>query len=896
MLYLYIDNMEGDDLVFNLKYKKIVMFFLITISFFIGINVDALSMGRVNNQSGATVRTGPGTNYDKVSTLSYFDTVPLISSTKETSEKGCTSNWYKINYNGVIGYVCSNYVSTSNITLKVNSTDGVNIRNGAGTDYPIYKHLDNNKSLSVYSSTKVSGSGCSKGWYKISYDASNSKYICSDYIDNYNAKSNIIITKEDGAVVRSSAKSTSSAISTLKYGQVLTLSESKTYKGTGCTGGYYKVFYKGYYRYICSYNVLNTKSNGTVNNTYGVNVRTGPGAGYKKITNLKFNSNVSLVDTTKYDGTGCSSGWYKVKLNGNYRYVCSSYVSTSSLATTTVGASSINIRNGAGTGYSIFTTLNKNINVILYSTTKHKGTGCSDGWYKIYLNGSARYICSTYTKLGKDTKTNSNNSSTTNEKTLKEVTINSSTSYYTTNKWTYKINENYATVRKTAGGDFKEYIYLGTEVKPISTSGSYTKISYYNGRTGWIFTRLIDKYSDVTKNDSTYCTKLKNAGFPESYCPYLSYLHSKHPNWIFKAEKTGDNFANAVKNESEKNYTQINISAYIASSDIKEDDNWRAASDAYTAYMLDPRNYLSERNIYVFENLSYDKENHTASAIRSILGDSYLASKTYHSDGYTYVGYFLRAASLYDISPLHLAARVKQEGGTNEDYAPVSGNVTTKWNTRTGYVCSSYVKLNSGNTSGTVTGSNGANLRTNAGSEYSLIRNIKKGDTFTLSNTTKYTGTGCSNGWYKVSHGLSLKGIYNYYNIGAYGDNPTIRGLAAAAGYVDDLDDTPWNTRRKAIIYGARFIANGYINKGQDTLFYQKFNVGPNAPVKYTHQYMTNIIAPASESLSTYYSNDDLGITDKAFVFKIPVYESMPTNPTSHPPVGSTSAHLDALK
>ena len=58
---------------------------------------------------------------------------------------------------------------------------------------------------------------------------------------------------------------------------------------------------------------------------------------------------------------------------------------------------------------------------------------------------------------------------------------------------------------------------------------------------------------------------------------------------------------------------------------------------------------------------------------------------------------------------------------------------------------------------------------------------------------------------------------------------------------------------------------------------------------------MTNIIAPSSESLSTYYSYDDLNIDSKALTFTIPVYNNMPTK-TSHPPIGSISAHLNALK
>jgi len=67
-------------------------------------------------------------------------------------------------------------------------------------------------------------------------------------------------------------------------------------------------------------------------------------------------------------------------------------------------------------------------------------------------------------------------------------------------------------------------------------------------------------------------------------------------------------------------------------------------------------------------------------------------------------------------------------------------------------------------------------------------------------------------------------------------------------------------------------------------MYYQKFNTSPNSSYNlFTHQYMTNILAPSSESLSTYYSYEDQGLINKALVFKIPVYDSMSSYPTSHP-------------
>ena len=863
-------------------------------SFFIGYNVDALSMGRVTNQFGAIIRIGPSIEYSKITKLTYQDTVPIISIIKTPATSKCSSGWYKLNYNGTIAYSCSSNFSISNYTLKVDSTTGVNIRIGAGTKYDVYKHLLNNKLLTLNSTKKISGGGCTGGWYKLNYDGSTSRYICSDYTDNFNSKSNVIVTTQNGASVKTSTTTTSS-IAKLKYGQALTLYSTSKYKANNCSEGYYKVYYQGQVRYICGNSVLNSQNNGTIQSLKGGAIRTGPGTEYLKIITFNYGDNVTLEDTTKYEGTGCPAGWYKIKLNGYYRYICSSSVSTSPYSTTVKGHSSMIVRTGPGTEYLKITTLKEDDLLILDSNNKYEGTGCPDGWYKISVNGYSRYVCSTYTEINQEANRNSSNSS--NDKTMTKVSLNSSSHYYTTNTWNYKISENYANVRSSSSSTstLKDVIYLGTEVKPMRTSGDYTKISYYNNKTGWVLTSLIEKYSDVTKTNSTYCTQLKNAGFPESYCPYLSYLHSKHPNWIFIAEQTGDTFKNAVINESEKNYTTLTESVYLASgnpNDIAENPNWRVASDAYIAYMIDPRNYLNEKNIFVFESLSYNENYHTKSAVRSVLDGTYLDTDTYAS-------YFVNAGQSYGVSPIHLASRVKQEGGTNSNYAAVSGTVTDKWQvTTSGYVCSRNTTLSGSKlivSSGhyvvvrTGPGTNNVSLKLSNGNTMTANKN----DDIIIASTKKYDGQGCEEGWYKIkSVSKSLKGYYNYYNIGAYGDNPVIRGIAAAAGFVDNLDGTPWNTRKKAITYGAKFIAEGYINKGQDTLFYQKFNVGPNTAQKYTHQYMTNIIAPASESLSTYYLNNN----STAYVFKIPVYEDMPTEHTSHPPVGSITAHLNTLK
>ena len=49
-------------------------------------NVHALSMGRVTNEGGVSVRDGAGTNNAKIASLKYNDVVPLTSTIKYTGK------------------------------------------------------------------------------------------------------------------------------------------------------------------------------------------------------------------------------------------------------------------------------------------------------------------------------------------------------------------------------------------------------------------------------------------------------------------------------------------------------------------------------------------------------------------------------------------------------------------------------------------------------------------------------------------------------------------------------------------------------------------------------------------------------------------------------------------
>lgn len=118
------------------------------------------------------------------------------------------------------------------------------------------------------------------------------------------------------------------------------------------------------------------------------------------------------------------------------------------------------------------------------------------------------------------------------------------------------------------------------------------------------------------------------------------------------------------------------------------------------------------------------------------------------------------------------------------------------------------------------------------------------------------------------------EGYYNFFNVGVNGSSTAekvVKGLTYAK-------NQGWNTRYKSLEGGAATIGNNYILKYQDTIYLEKFNVDKNSPYGvYEHQYMQNIQAPASESSSTRKMYNNAGSLNSAFVFKIPVYNNMPS-------------------
>lgn len=127
-------------------------------------------------------------------------------------------------------------------------------------------------------------------------------------------------------------------------------------------------------------------------------------------------------------------------------------------------------------------------------------------------------------------------------------------------------------------------------------------------------------------------------------------------------------------------------------------------------------------------------------------------------------------------------------------------------------------------------------------------------------------------------------GYYNAFNIAASG-NSTAEILTNALAYAKKKE---WTSLEKSIDGGISFLAKQYIQKGQNTLYLQKFDVEATNGL-YSNQYMQNILAAQNEGTTLRNTYINMNSMSSSHTFIIPVYENMPQEPCSRPNTNGTS-------
>lgn len=134
---------------------------------------------------------------------------------------------------------------------------------------------------------------------------------------------------------------------------------------------------------------------------------------------------------------------------------------------------------------------------------------------------------------------------------------------------------------------------------------------------------------------------------------------------------------------------------------------------------------------------------------------------------------------------------------------------------------------------------------------------------------------------------VGYEDYYNVYNIGAFEKSSD---RAAGMSQRESINkngalfakDEGWDSLEKAIIGGANWISNKYIDVGQDNMYLNKFDlISEDNP--YSNQYVQNIAASAQESKRNYDVYKHTNRLEENLVFRIPVINGMPESPTPLP-------------
>lgn len=347
--------------------------------------------------------------------------------------------------------------------------------------------------------------------------------------------------------------------------------------------------------------------------------------------------------------------------------------------------------------------------------------------------------------------------------------------------------------------------------------GFYLDGKYTNGYVYSEFVTIISSSDDPDySSDTDFESYLNKQGFPESYKAGLRELHAKYPEWIFIADQTGKDWDDVVEAQNKLGRSLIhksNVSSWKSTADGAYD--WETGE--WNSY--DSGGWVQASNELV--QYALDPRN------------------------------FFNSNNVFMFESLSYNDAVHNQSGVSNI---IAGSFMQSSGHDLGYNGNSYNYASGLMLAGSISGVSPYHLATRIIQEQGW-----KGDGASISGTI---------GGYS--------GYYNYYNQGAYasgGNSATVNGMIYAA-QTDVATLRPWTTRMKSIIGGAKYIGSSYINRGQNTIYYEKFDlISP-----YTHQYMTNILAARSESSTAAKAYSDTVKQTTGLVFRIPVYNNMPAS------------------
>lgn len=368
--------------------------------------------------------------------------------------------------------------------------------------------------------------------------------------------------------------------------------------------------------------------------------------------------------------------------------------------------------------------------------------------------------------------------------------------------------------------------------------------------------------SAADADEAAYKKSLSDKGFPDDYLDELYQLHKKYPKWEFEVFDVTKASKDAAKTplytwdyvlymETEENVkrslvekSQTKLRDY--SDPNLYDTGWYKASNYAVMYMLDTRNFLDEKQIFQFLDLSYN-DSITVDAVQTACKGTFMENGKLdgiYSD-MSYAEFYMKVGKEVGLNPIYIAAVIRNEQGVN---------LTSLSNGKCGDKLWEFY----------------SQKLTGTDSEGKLVAAPTSG--YTEASLKKYNG------------------YYNFFNLGAAGTgkftvyknamDEAIKGTEEKAA---EWGGPSWDTKWKAIYGGAMKTADKYLENSQNTFYLQKYNVNAASKRNFWGQYMQNIFGSYSRASSLYNAYKNNGLMDGNYTFVIPIYDGMPEEKCAYP-------------
>jgi beta-N-acetylglucosaminidase/uncharacterized protein YgiM (DUF1202 family) len=819
----------------------------------------------VNVNSGSlNLRNSATTSADIVTTIKKGTAVTVYS-----EENG----WAKIKANEKEGYVSSKYLSstkleknsdtstpTMNTTTKyVNVSSGsLNLRKSATTSADIVTTIKKGTAVTVYSEEN--------GWAKIKANGKegyvSSKYLISDKSktdSDIPALTEKTITKyvnvSNGSLnVRKSATTSAGIVATIKKGTAVTVYSEDN--------GWSMVKVNGKEGYVSTQYLTSTKTESN----------SSPSASPAKMTIKYVKVNSGSLNMRKSASTTASiivkevkvysesAGWAKIEAFGQIGYVSSQYLSTKkynetsntpSQITKTMyvnvnTGSSLNFRKNASSSAIILAKLTNGKELSVHSK--------ENGWAMVTVDGQKGYVSAEYlTSVKPSTIEKTDEQKESFKYKYVNVSIGSSLNMRT------KASANSSVIVKLANG---------VEIKVYSDANGWAQVEAY-GKVGYVSSQYLlntkpsgGEGSGATIDNSTNNNEIVEN---ETISKYVNVMIGSTLNMRSEPSTSASVMTKLTRStmvtvySEENNWAKVTVNGqtgYVSSQYLSNEEPYSPGTndkDNYETYnkyditldeltgiqmLVNPQTdktyetYIREDALTI-NSSSRGTVRGTSWNVRGGAGTNYwvvgtvrngdsveILSKVIGEDGYIW----------YEIN--YNKSWVNASPDDVKYYLDPGNFTDTSVDSLQFLKLSVPANLNANEVNESILAGKGildglATAFITAGEAYHV------NEIYLISHALLETGYGTS----QLANGVLVNGkrVYNMYGIGAYDGSAVTSGAKYAY-------NAGWFTPEAAIIGGAKFIAQGYISGGQDTLYKMRWN--PASAIingDASHQYATDI-------------------------------------------------------